>query len=145
MKKFSLLLVCLFWMALPAEAVLREKNLEEALVVLRGELNQAMKKQEQNMERYQQYNQTQKRALRSTMERCGEVSLMLYSQNQDYVFDLTYACNAATELYRNYMADNQKPYDVINQRLNNEVKRYEGLIMSLKYLPPAVVEGRGKR
>ena len=121
-------------MALPAEAVLREKNLEEALVVLRGELNQAMKKQEQNMERYQQYNQTQKRALRSTMERCGEVSLMLYSQNQDYVFDLTYACNAATELYRNYMADNQKPYDVINQRLNNEVKRYEGLIMSLKYL-----------
>ena len=145
MKKFSLLLVCLVWMALPAEAVLREKNLEEALVVLRGELNQAMKKQEQNMERYQQYNQTQKRALRSTMERCGEVSLMLYSQNQDYVFDLTYACNAATELYRNYMADNQKPYDVINQRLNNEVKRYEGLIMSLKYLPPALVEGKGKR
>ena len=48
MKKFSLLLVCLVWMALPAEAVLREKNLEEALVVLRGELNQAMKKQEKN-------------------------------------------------------------------------------------------------
>ena len=28
---------------------------------------------------------------------------MLYSQNPDYVFDLTYACNEATELYRNFM------------------------------------------
>ncbi|MGM9869357.1 MAG: mechanosensitive ion channel family protein [Sodaliphilus sp.] len=145
MKKIFLLLVCLASWALPAEAVLREKNLEEALVVLRGELDQSIKKQEQNMARYKQYNETQKRALRSTMERCGEVSLMLYSQNQDYVFDLTYACNAATELYRNYMAENQKPYDAINLRLSNEVKRYDGLIMSLKYLPPALVEAKGKR
>lgn len=147
MKKIFLLLACALWMALPADAVLREKNLEEALVVLRGELDQAIKKQQQNMARYKQYNDTQKKTLRTTMDRCGEVSLMLYSQNPDYVFDLTYACNEATELYRTFVSENRKPYDQINARLNTEVKRYDALIKSLQLLPPALVEikGAGKR
>ena len=70
---------------------------------------------------------------------------MLYSQNPDYVFDLTYACNEATELYRNFMTVNKKPYDLINARINSEIKRYDGLIFSLKCLPPALIQMKGKR
>ncbi|MDO4511807.1 MAG: mechanosensitive ion channel family protein [Bacteroidales bacterium] len=145
LKKF-LLFVCAFLLATaPAEAVLREKNLDEALVVLRGELEQAIKKQKENMARYRQHNDKQKATLRSTMDRCGEVSLMLYSQNQDYVFDLTYACNEATELYRSFQTTNQRPYNLINNRMNNEIKRYDGLIFSLKCLPPALIQVKGKK
>ena len=118
-------------LAVPSKAVLNEKNLDETLVVLRGELDQAIKKLQQNMALYRQYNASQKKTLKSTMDRCGEVSLMLYSQNPDYVFDLTYACNEATELYRNFMTVNKKPYDLINARITSEIKRYDGLIFSL--------------
>ncbi len=142
MKKF-LLIVCALALAVPSKAVLIEKNLDEALVVLRGELDQAIKKQKQNMARYKLYNENQKKTLKSTMDRCGEVSLMLYSQNQDYVFDLTYACNEATELYRNFMTENKRPYDLINTRINNEIKRYDGLIFSLKTLPPMLIKVKG--
>lgn len=144
MKKI-LLVVCALMLAVPSKAVLNEKNLDEALVVLRGELDQAIKKQQQNMARYRQYNASQKKTLKSTMDKCGEVSLMLYSQNPDYVFDLTYACNEATELYRNFMTVNKKPYDLINARINSEIKRYDGLIFSLKCLPPALIQMKGKR
>lgn len=144
-KKILLAVCAVVVFALPSGAVLNEKNLGESLVVLRGELDQAIKKQQQNMARYQQYNVTQKQTLKSTMDRCGEVSLMLYSQNSDYVFDLTYACNAATELYRNFNTVNKKPYDQINNRINSELKRYDGLIFSLKCLPPALIEVKGKR
>ena len=144
MKKI-LLVVCALMLAVPSKAVLNEKNLDETLVVLRGELDQAIKKQQQNMARYRQYNASQKKTLKSTMDRCGEVSLMLYSQNPDYVFDLTYACNEATELYRNFMTVNKKPYDLINARITSEIKRYDGLIFSLKCLPPALIQMKGKR
>lgn len=146
MMKKLLLIVCAVMLAVsPSKAVLIEKNLDEALVVLRGELDQAIKKQKQNMASYRQYNESQKKTLKSTMDRCGEVSLMLYSQNQDYVFDLTYACNEATELYRNFMTVNKKPYDLINARINSEIKRYDGLIFSLKTLPPMLINVKGKR
>ena len=35
-------------LAVPSKAVLNEKNLDEALVVLRGELDQAIKKQQRD-------------------------------------------------------------------------------------------------
>lgn len=47
MKKI-LLVVCALMLAVPSKAVLNEKNLDETLVVLRGELDQAIKKQQQN-------------------------------------------------------------------------------------------------
>lgn len=145
MMKKILFIFCAILLALPSKAVLSEKNLDEALKVLRGELEQAIKKQQQNMAHYKQYNESQKLTLKETMEHCGEVSLMLYSQNQDYVFDLTYACNEATQLYRDFTTTNKKPYDLINARMNNELQRYDGLIFSLKCLPPALIEFKGKR
>ena len=56
MMKKILLVVCALMLVVPSKAVLNEKNLDEALVVLRGELDQAIKKQQQNMARYRQYN-----------------------------------------------------------------------------------------
>ena len=56
MMKKILLVVCALMLAVPSKAVLNEKNLDETLVVLRGELDQAIKKQQQNMARYRQYN-----------------------------------------------------------------------------------------
>ena len=67
MKKI-LLVVCALMLAVPSKAVLNEKNLDETLVVLRGELDQAIKKQQQNMARYRQYNASQKKTLKSTMD-----------------------------------------------------------------------------
>ena len=77
MMKKILLVVCALMLAVPSKAVLNEKNLDETLVVLRGELDQAIKKQQQNRALYRQYNAIQKKTLKSTRNHCYDLSLIL--------------------------------------------------------------------
>ena len=124
-------------LCLNAGAVLKEKNLQSTLSVLRAELETAYKEQKQNMARYAAYTEAQHKQMISLMQRSDQIALMLYSQKQDFTFDMTYACHEATEMYREF-SKRRLPYDKIKQRMDSEITRYKYLIETLSNIPPAL-------
>ena len=137
MKRIGAFIVLLFVLMGQTQAVLKERNLARTLGVLRAELENNYREQKINIARYEQTNQLQHAQLIQFMQQSDQIALMLYSQRADFTFDLTYACQAATEQYRK-LKENNLPYSQIRERLKVEVERYDGLIKSLKELPPQV-------
>ena len=135
--KTKILAILLLLVPFAAYGVLKERSLQATLGVLRVELQKAYEDQQIMMKRLEAMNAAQHQELVHIMERSSQISLMLYSQKQGYTFDLTFACGQATQLYRDF---NKKrvPYDRILERIDTEIKRYEGLIATLKGLPPAM-------
>lgn len=133
--------VCLFLftllMALPAGAVLKERNLARTLDVLCLELERSYKQQKAFLMRYELMSRTQHRELIDYMKRSEQISLMLYSQKTDFTFDVAYACQQATDLYQKVNASNM-PYTRVFSHVREEVARYDSLIHALQALPPAV-------
>ena len=72
-------------------------------------------------------------------KKCNDQSLMLYSQKQDYTFDISYALEKVTQEYEDFNK-NRTPYDRIVNKLNIEINRYARLIESLRRLPPELKE-----
>ena len=139
-KKLLKRLFCLvltLCLCVSAGAVLKEKNLGSTLSVLRAELETSFNEQRQNMARYSAYNQLQHKQMISLMQRSDQVALMLYSQKQDFTFDMTYACHEATEMYREF-STRRMPYDRIMQRMDAEIERYQYLIETLSNIPPSL-------
>ena len=122
----------------PADAVLKERNLSKTLNVLCAELEANYKKQKAFMASAEKRTQKRHTELISLMKRSQQISLMLYSLPEDYIFDITYACEQATNLYDEFnqnMEDSEASFNYSN-RLLEEVNRYDGLIRALESLPP---------
>lgn len=133
-----LLLLGLLMGSLHGSAVLNERNLEQSLRVLHVELRTAYRQQRQLMQRYNQRTEAQHRRMLETMKKSNQIGLMLFSQKDDYIFDLTYACHEATEQYKQFNEERQ-PYELISKSLKREQERYDGLIHTLETLPPSLV------
>lgn len=130
---FSTFILILFAI-LPASAVLKEKNLESTLSVLRGELTTYYKELEQQSEDIQQQQMTMAQNLMDIFNGAAQNSLMLYSQKQDYIFDLTYACHEATEMYKQFQNQSQ-PFRMFIKKNTADIARYDSLISNLKHMP----------
>ncbi|MBO6081972.1 MAG: mechanosensitive ion channel family protein, partial [Bacteroidales bacterium] len=103
MKKKRLLVVIMTLIALiPAYAVLNEKDLGQTLSVLRYELQSAWKASKERALRTMERGRAQRNQLVAMMQRSNELSLMLYSQKQDYTFDMTYALNEVSRQYEEF-------------------------------------------
>lgn len=137
MKRFFSIVVLLAFSFVPLRSVLNERDIEQSLSVLRVELRQAYLQQKQNMVRWRQMNEAQHTQMLHTMQRSSQAALMIYSQKDDYVFDLTYACHEAQQQYYDFKKK-RMPYDRISKKMQTEVRRFDGLIHSLEVLPPAV-------
>ncbi|MBQ9192829.1 MAG: mechanosensitive ion channel family protein [Bacteroidales bacterium] len=135
-KKRILTLVLALAALVPAFAVLNEKDLAQTLSVLRYELQSAWKNAESRSDRMRGRGQRQHAQLVEMMQRSNELSLMLYSQKQDYTFDMTYALNEVSRQYTDF-AQQKLPFDDIITRLDIDIDRYDRLIHTLKRLPPA--------
>ncbi len=137
MKKKRLLVIVLALIALiPAYAVLNEKDLAQTLSVLRYELRSAWKASTERAQRTMSRGARQRAQLVEMMQRSNELSLMLYSQKQDYTFDMTYALNEVSRQYEEFAAQ-KLPFDDIITRLDIDIDRYDRLVHTLKRLPPA--------
>ena len=137
-KKKIITLVMALLALVPAFAVLNEKDLAQTLSVLRYELEAAWKNAEARSERTRGRGQRQHAQLVEMMQRSNELSLMLYSQKQDYTFDMTYALNEVSRQYHEFAAQ-KLPFDDIITRLDIDIDRYDRLARTLKRLPPAFV------
>lgn len=135
-KRLACLLIMLC-VSISAGAVLKEKNLNSTLSVLRAELETAFYEQRNNMARYNMYTEQQHKQMVALMQRSDQVALMLYSQKQDFTFDMTYACHEATEMYREFNKRSM-PYNNIMKRMDAELTRYKYLIETLSMIPPSM-------
>lgn len=137
-KLSAVILLCLlFLVPFSAHAVLKESDLSATLAVLRAELFKTCNEQKQNIVRYSTVAEMQHEQMISLMQRSDQIGLMLYSQKQDFTFDMTYACHEATSLYREFNK-RSVPYQKILNRINTELNRYNALIASLQTIPPAI-------
>ena len=140
-KRIILLLVVFISVCSDVSAVLKEKNLEQTLSVLRHELVLRHIEQTSQVVERRRYNTQTLNELIDIMKRSNQNSLMLYSQNSDYVFDLTYACHEATELYQQFQS-RRVPFQEFLQRHDAEIAKYDSLIVSLKNMPTAMLGQR---
>ncbi len=136
MKKIFLTIL-LAMIALSSFAVLKEKDLEQTLLVLRTELETYKEEQHVKMKKYEEMSKSLHQNLILTMQKSEQTALMLYSQKQDYTFDLAYACHEATQQY-NHFSKNMIPYQKIQEMYKVEVNRYNSIIDILETLPPRV-------
>ncbi len=142
MKRFLSLMMVVLLTIWQGQAVLKEKDLSRTLGVLRAELQNDYKRMQQYMQMYEQQGEQQHKQLVNYMNQCEQISLMLYSQSTDNTFDMAYACQQATSLYRELHGEkgNMLPYAKILKNMEREIERYDHLIKTLKNMPPIITE-----
>lgn len=114
-------------LALPSNAVLKEANLDTTLYMLRTELtNYHIDLEKQNQAaKAQQLAVIQQ--LISIVKQADQNSIMLYSQRNGYIFDMTYACHEATEQFKKFKSK-AVPFRQMIKKNNVEVARFDSLI-----------------
>ena len=138
-KKRITALLAVFLVALPVLAVLNERNLASTLHALRGQLEHEYEEIFTSQGRLAERHGLQHDQMVSIVKKCNELALMLYSQKQEYTFDLTYALESVTKEYDDFNR-NRMPFDQIVGQLDIEIDRYSRLIESLRRLPPQLQE-----
>ncbi len=123
------LLTVLF--AFPAMAVLKEKNLDNTLSILRNELTTTHQEQKKMQMKFKGGSEKIRKNLFAILTKSNQNALMLYSQKQDYVFDLAYACHEATDQFHNFKQSSM-PFRSYITQINSEVARYDSLVNSLQ-------------
>jgi len=124
------LLLTLLSFSLQAHAVLKEKDLEQTLSILRTELQNSRLELERQSGLVREQQEQVRNTLLNVLNRSNQNSLMLYSQKSDYIFDLTYACHEATEQYHEFQR-NVLPFRKFIDKTSNEIARYDSLINNL--------------
>ena len=139
-----LLVFCIFALAIVTEAgaVLKEKDLEQTLGILRTELKQYNNELDRRSTARRDRAKRLIQQLMGTMKRADQNALMLYSQQQDNVFDLTYACHEATQQYRDFHRQ-QLPFTSFLEKTEGEIVRYDSLINHLQGIPTRIMTQYG--
>ena len=141
MKKRKLLsiLVALFVLAIPAMAVFTNMDLDATLFNLRRELFHDYRQIDKTRRQLDEKYKVQHQKMVGVVKKCNDLSLMLYSQKQDYTFDISYALEKVTKEFNDFNK-NRTPYDRIVDNLDVEIGRYARLIESLRRLPPELLD-----
>ena len=138
-----LLTVVMLFFVLTANAVLKEKNLDNTLSILRTELTNYHKDLERQTGFMKQQQEEVRANLIDIFSKSNQNSLMLYSQKPDYIFDLTYACHEATEQYAKFQSS-VLPFTSLLNRTESEIARYDSLIVNLSKMPTRTLSERAQ-
>ena len=142
-KRLYAIVVLLLIIVGNAGAVLKEKDLDQTLSVLRSELTTA------HLDLIGQADERRQEArdivsqLQETIRRSNQNALMLYSQHQKYVFDLTYACHEATEQYLQFQQQ-QLPFETYIRQAEQEIGKYDSLVTSLRQMRPELLGNKAR-
>lgn len=127
----------------PASAVLKEDSLGNTLKILRSELTKYHNEYGERQQLMRKEEQRVFHTLMQTMQNSNQNALMLYSQKDGYVFDLSYACHEAISAYRDF-EKHLMPFTSLVEKSNGEVARMDSLIQCLKSMPVVMLDERGK-
>lgn len=134
-KKPLVILAAILMIAAPIFAVSQGENLNQTLRMLRKDLKLDYQEISKAQTRLSDDYELQHQKMVEIMKQCNELSLLLYSQKQDFTFDLCYALENVTNKYNEFNKD-RKPFDHIVGNLDIEIDRYARLIETLRRLPP---------
>ena len=136
MKKYLLTIVlALCVCALPLMAVVSGKSLSNTLKDLCTELQAAYQQRSDAQQRFNEDFERQHQRMIDVITESNELSILLYTQEQEMTFDLAYALKKVTANYKDFSKD-RRPYDHIVNNLNYEIDRNARLIEALRRLLP---------
>ena len=133
MKKSILIVLAMLAVVLQAGAVLKESNMEQTLGVLCEELSETHQEHKERAQRFEQRNKQFQRSIGRDLELCNNIELMLYSQKEQNVFDLAYACGQATSLYNR--VSRTRSFKQFEQQQDEQIAQYEHLVRTLNNIP----------
>ena len=138
-KRLLPFVIALLVLSIPLYAVVSGQSLTNILKDLWTEMQlgyeQRLEAQQQFVEDYELQHQK----MMDIITKSNELSILLYTQEQNMTFDLAYALKKVSSEYKNYNK-NIKPHERIVHSLNIEIDRYARLIEALRRLPPMIEE-----
>ena len=125
--------------AVAQEMTVNERSLTNILKELNLELKTLCSQRAETQQHFDQEYERQHQRMIDVITRTNELSILLYSQEQQRTFDMAYALKKVTSSYNDFNGG-MRPYDQIINDLNFEVERYARLIEALRRLPPEMKE-----
>ena len=141
-KKIWMILLLLA-MSLQAGAVLKEGTMQQTLSVLCEELSETHQEHKERAERFEKRNKQFQRSIGKDLELCNNIELMLYSQKEQNIFDLAYACGQATSLYKR--VSRTRSFKQFEQQQDEQIAQYEHLVQALNNIPDYQLNKEGMR
>ena len=135
MNKKRLFILLGLLLVMPAFAAIDTENLNETLKNLLRGLKREYQTMSKTQTRIAENYEEQHNRMVNLMKQCNQLSLLLYSQKQEYTFDLCYTLEKVTDEFNAFEKD-RMPYERIVGNLDIEIDRYARLIESLRRMPP---------
>ena len=143
MKRLFLMIIILTACLTEGHAVLKERDLDQTLEILRVELTEYRCNLTSMTAERKEQNERIRSQLVETMKQSGQNQLMLYSQKQNHVFDMTYACHQATGQYYEFKRS-QIPFKTFLANTDADIAKYDSLVTCLKSMPESMLTDRSR-
>ena len=138
-KKLLTLILTLCVCSIPLWAVVSGRSLTNTLKDLCSELQSAYQQRTETQKLFNDDFELQHQRMIDVVTESNQLSILLYTQEQEMTFDLAYALKKVTADYKVFSM-NRRPYDHIVNSLNYEIDRNARLIEALRRLPPMMKE-----
>ena len=138
-KKLLTIVFATLVFSIPLLSVVNGQSISFVLKDLRSELKTSLTQREEKQKQFDKSYEREHKRMVNIITASNELSLLLYTQEQDRTFNLAYALNKVTSAYKDFNKDS-KPYARSVYELDVEVDRYARLIEALRRLPPVMTE-----
>ncbi len=136
-RKRLILLFALLILAIPAGADIGQVGLDNIINNAKAELYEDWTLRLSEQERLNKVYDEQHARMLEIIKESNDLSMSLYLQKKDYIFDLSYALHRVADKYRDFNR-NRTPYDIIVRDLDLEIDRYARFLEALRRLPPEI-------
>lgn len=138
-KKLLTIVFAVLVFAIPLLSVVNGQPLSDVLKDLSSELKMVYAQRTEEQKQFDKNYEREHKRMVEVITASNELSILLYTQEQNMTFDLAYALNKVTSACRHFNKD-RKPYDRVVRELDIEIDRYARLIEALRRLPPVMTE-----
>ena len=138
-KKFLTLAFAALVFSLPVLSIVNGQPLTDVLRDLRSELRDFFLESADDQELFDRDYEQQHQRMIEVITQSNELSILLYTQEQEMTFDLAYALRKVSDAYRHFNKE-RRPYDRIVKEQSIEIDRFARLIEALRRLPPIMKE-----
>ena len=138
-KKLLTIVFGVLVFSIPLLSVVNGQPLSDVLKDLSSELKMVYAQRTEEQKQFDKNYEREHKRMVEVITASNELSILLYTQEQNMTFDLAYALNKVTSACRHFNKD-RKPYDRVVRELDIEIDRYARLIEALRRLPPVMTE-----
>lgn len=141
--RLLLLLPLLAAISHPAHAVLQEKNLDSTVKMLYADLSVLRDNVQKKLDNYEKKRMGYWRRMGELNKMCQEASIVLYSQEERYLFGMAQASQTMRNIYDRFMAEHN-PFDHWMVSIQRETTRYQRLKEALAGLKDEDLSEEGR-